>query len=64
MEYYKVKKEADQKSMKEDFIKAYTYMYGSTKKKAFEIYRTADKSYISTIVSAFKCDAQKTFYND
>lgn len=50
--------------MKEDFIKAYVYMYGSTKKKALEVFKTADKSYISAIVYAFKRNAQAAFYED
>lgn len=50
--------------MKEDFIKAYVYMYRSTKKKALEVYKTADKNYISAIIYAFKRDAQKAFYED
>lgn len=50
--------------MKEDFIKAYIYMYGSTKKKALEVYNSTDKDYISAIIYAFKRNAKEGFYHD
>lgn len=50
--------------MKEDFIKAYIWMYGGTKRKAMEVYRTAEESYIDNIIDAFMSNAKKSFCND
>jgi len=49
---------------KEYFIKGYVAMYHSTKKKAMEVYRAADKTYISAIIDAFKSNAKRGFYYD
>lgn len=49
---------------KTEFIIAYVYMYGSTKKAAEKVYKTADKQYISAIIDGFKQDAKIAFYND
>lgn len=47
-----------------DFIKAYTYSYGSTKKEAFRVWKTTDKKYHDAIIECFKNDARAAFYDD
>ena len=55
-------------SMKNDFINAYTWMYGSTKKKAEGVFRRAmeiaDYGYIKEIIACFESNAKKSFYAD
>lgn len=55
-------------AMKKDFINAYTWMYGSTKKQAEQTYRRAmeiaDYSYIREIINCFESNAKKAFYDD
>ena len=55
-------------AMKKDFITAYTWMYGSTKKQAEGAYRRAmeiaDYGYVKEIISCFKDNAKKSFYDD
>ena len=46
------------------FIEAYCYCYGASKKRAQEVYKTADKGYISAIIESMKTDSKKAFYND
>lgn len=54
--------------MKKDFITAYTWMYGSTKKQAEGAYRRAmeiaDYGYVNEIIDCFKNNAKNSFYND
>lgn len=50
--------------MQNDFVKAYCWVFGSTKKQAEKVYNTADKSYIAAIVYAFERNAQAGFYHD
>ena len=47
-----------------DFVKAYTWMYGTTKKKALEVFKTAHRDYVSSIIYAFKRNAKEGFYHD
>lgn len=49
---------------KQDFINAYIYLYGTSKKEAEKAYKNASKDYINEIINTFKNDAAKTFYND
>ena len=55
-------------TMKKDFIIAYTWMYGSTKKQAEGVYHRAmeiaDYGYVNEIINCFKGNAKKSFYND
>lgn len=50
--------------MKNDFIIAYCWMYGATKKDALKVYRTANKDYITAVVDGYKNNFKKAFYND
>lgn len=49
---------------KDDFIKAYIYCFGSTKKEALQVFKTTDKKYHNLVIESFKQDARKAFYND
>jgi len=51
---------------KNDFVTAYVCMYGSTKKKALEVFKEkeADDSYINDVIDWFKQTAKFSFYND
>lgn len=51
-------------SKKDWFVKAYCWMFGSTKKKALEVYKASDPSCIDTIVDTFRDNAKKAFYED
>lgn len=54
--------------MKNNFMEAYVWMYGSTKKKANEVFRRAmeiaDYDYIKEVIACYESNAQKSFYND
>lgn len=49
---------------KDDFINAYIYAFGSTKKEALQIWKTTDAKYYNAIIEGFKNDVQSAFYND
>lgn len=49
---------------KAEFISAYVYMFGGTKKAAGKVYKTADEQYISAIIDGFKQNAKTGFYHD
>ena len=53
---------------KNQFIAAYTWMYGSTKKVAERIYKSAmecaDYKYIREVVACFEDNARRSFYDD
>lgn len=55
-------------AMKKDFIAAYTWMYGSTKKQAEGAYRRAmeiaDYGYVKEIINCFENNAKKEAYAD
>ena len=55
-------------NMKNDFITAYTWMYGETKKKAEGVYRRAmeiaDYGYIKEIINCYENNARRNFYDD
>lgn len=50
--------------MKKLFIIAYCYTYGSTKKKAAEVCKTATPEYIAAIIEGFRQDSRAGFLND
>lgn len=49
---------------KRDFITAYCCCYGSTKKKAAQVYKETEKAYHIAIIEALKADGRKAFYQD
>lgn len=51
-------------SKKDWFVKAYCWMFGSTKKKALEVYKASDPWYIDAIVYSFRQNAQRVFEED
>lgn len=55
-------------TMKRDFITAYTWMYGGTKKQAEGTFRKAmeiaDYGYVKEIISCFEDNAKRSFYDD
>ena len=56
------------RNMKSDFVAAYTWMYGETKKKAEGVYKRAmeiaDYGYIREMIACFKDNAKRNFYSD
>ena len=54
--------------MKEKFIRAYMYCFGTTKKEAVKTYRECVKNgnlgYISAIIESHELDTHLAFYND
>jgi hypothetical protein len=57
-------KENEQKPNKAEFINAYIYSYGTTKKQAEKAYKEASAAYIAAIIDSYHQDARKAFYND
>lgn len=55
-------------NMKKNFIDAYTWMYGESKKKAESVYRRAmeiaDYGYIQEVISCFENNAKSSFNTD
>ena len=55
-------------NMKNTFIDAYVWLYGSTKKTAERIYRTAigcgDYRYVKEVIACFENNSKQSFYND
>lgn len=55
-------------NLKERFIKAYTYDYGVTKKRAYDVYKDCIKNknfeYIKEICGEYYSQTKKMFYND
>jgi len=49
---------------KTEFINAYVWMFGSSKKKASELYKTADPEYIKTVINAYRKQNKLAFWND
>lgn len=49
---------------KDDFVKAYIYCFGSTKKEALQVFKITDKKYQNAIIECFKHDVHSAFYND
>ena len=50
--------------MKNDFINAFIYCYGSTRKDAEKAYKNATPEYIQAIIDSMKQDARGAFYQD
>ncbi len=50
--------------MKQKFIKAYCYCYGSTVKEAKKVYKKASKDYIDAIIESMQRDVIHSFYCD
>ena len=48
--------------LKKRFLFAYAWMFGTTKKEAEHVYRTADDGYIKSIIDSFEHNAAITFY--
>lgn len=57
-------KENEQKPNRADFINAYCYTYGATKKEAEKTYKAASANYIKAIIEGYHQDTRKAFYND
>lgn len=57
-------KENEQKPNRADFINAYIYAYGATKKEAEKAYKAASVNYIKAIIEGYRQDTRKAFYND
>lgn len=50
--------------LKKRFLFAYSWIFGTTKKEAERVYRTADDDYIKSIIHSFEHNAAITFYED
>lgn len=50
--------------MEKDFITAYVWLFRSTRKQALQVYKTAETGYIEAVITAFKDNAKRAFYND
>lgn len=50
--------------MKNDFITAYTWLYGASKKGAGQVWKTASEEYKKAIIETFENNAKQNFYND
>jgi hypothetical protein len=50
--------------LKKRFLFAYSWMFGTTKKEAEHVYRTADDDYITSVIDSFEHNAAITFYED
>lgn len=50
--------------LKKRFLFAYSWIFGTTKKEAERVFRTADDDYIKSIIYSFKHNAAITFYED
>ena len=49
---------------KDDFIAAYCYSYGATKKAALQAWKTSSNNYKKYLVDGYKMECKKGFYND
>ena len=50
--------------MKQEFLNAYIWMFGATKKEALKAWKQASESYKQAIIEGYHGNAQKAFYND
>ena len=46
------------------FVDAYIWLFGGTKKAAKEIYRLSSAEYIESVISVYKRQLILAFYND
>ena len=49
---------------KREFVNAYMWMYGATKKEAEQAYKKVNKEYQEAIRDGFKQNAKQAFIND
>lgn len=49
---------------KHDFVTAYTWLFGATKRNAEQVYRTANSDYINAIIRGFMRNASACAYTD
>lgn len=49
---------------KEEFITAYCYSYGTTKKSALKAWNNSSSNYKQYIVDGYKMECKKNFYQD
>lgn len=47
-----------------NFVDAYTWLFGSTKKYAKEIYKNEDKEYIEAVIFAYRTHCKIAFFED
>lgn len=52
------------KYIKQKFIDAYKYSYGSTIKQATEVWKSTSEEYVNAIVDGYKNECKKAFYED
>lgn len=52
------------KANKQEFITAYCYSFGCSKKEAEKTYRTATENYKQEIIKGFKQDSKQAFIDD
>lgn len=52
------------KKAEAEFVDAYKYLFGGTKKAAEKVYKTASESYIKACIDAFERNAKVSFYHD
>ena len=50
--------------MREQFIEAYQWFFGSSKKEAIEAYKNSTKEYQAVIIEVWKRHLYNTFFND
>lgn len=50
--------------MKGRFVKTYRWLFGTTRKEAERVYKTAPRSYISAIIESFETNAIRALLND
>lgn len=49
---------------KSEFITAYCYSYGSTKKEAEKVYKAATPAYIAAVIESRRHDVKAAMYED
>lgn len=52
------------KFTKRNFIEAYLWAYGGTKKEAIQTYKESGEDYVNAIIESFTSNAKKHFYSD
>lgn len=50
--------------MRDQFVTAFIYCYGGTRKEALKAYKNADTGYIKAVIASYYGDVKKAFYND
>lgn len=54
--------------MKDQFIRAYMYSYGSSKKEALQEYKkciaSGNMGFISALIAGYQAECKKAFYED